>query len=278
LKILICVSKLPYARHTLHFGGLIASLEPSQVTVLTVIDGPGERPSAEATLSEAQATLNLPDTNTKMRQGSPAGEIVREANAGQYDIVVIGDHVLHGFFDRFLPTVTHKVADRTGATVLIVKEQPAALQRILICTSGRKIDKPVVSMGAKLAREATAVATLLFVADPIPAMYAGLGSMEETLPTLLQSNTPLARHLNWATARLQAEGVTNRLLMRRGIITDEIALEALSGDYDLVIIGGRAGSNIWNDLFVGNITPQIVDKAPCSVLIVRTKADKKKKP
>lgn len=278
MKILICISRLPYARATLQFGGLIAGLEQSQATILTVVENASERPLAETTLAQAQTTLNLPQTDLKIRQGNPANEIIRETNAGDYDIVVVGDHVLHGFFDRFLPTVTHKVADRTASTVLIVKEQTAALQRILICTSGRKADKAVIDMGAKLAQEATAVITLLYVTDPVPAMYTGLGSMDETLPALLQSNTPLARQLNWATARLQAKGVTHKLTMRRGIIADEIALEAHEGDYDLVIVGATASSNFWNDLLVGKITPQIVDKAPCSVLVVRTKTGKKKKP
>jgi len=275
LKILICISRLPYAQATLRFGGLIAGLEPSQATILTVIEHESERPFAAATLKQAQTSLDLPYTETKIRWGSPTNEIIRETNAGTYDIVVLGDHVLRGFFDRFLPTVAHQVADRTAATVLIVKEQAPALRRILVCTSGRKIDKPVVRMGVKLARDATAVVTLLFVADPVPVMYTGLSSMDETLPEVLRSNTPLARHLNWAAARLQTEGVTHKLLMRRGIIANEIALEAQAGDYDLVIIGARAGSNFWNDLLTGKVTPQIVDRAPCSVLVVRTQTNKK---
>ncbi|MCA9874161.1 MAG: universal stress protein [Ardenticatenaceae bacterium] len=277
MKILICVSRFPFAKATLQFGGLIVGLEQSEATVLTVIENAAERPLAEATLAQAQAILNLPDTVMKIRQGSPTNEIIRETNDGQYNIVVIGDHILQGFFDRFLPSLAHRVADRTAATMLIVKEQPATLERILICTSGRKIDKTVVQMGARLGLAATAVVTLLYIADPVPAMYTGLDSMDESLADLLRSNTPLARHLNWATGHLQDEGVSHNLVMRRGVIADEIALEALAGSYDLVIIGARAGSNFWNDLLVGHVTPQIVDKAPCSVLIVRTNKPNKKK-
>ncbi|MGB4869580.1 MAG: universal stress protein, partial [Candidatus Promineifilaceae bacterium] len=87
----------------------------------------------------------------------------------------------------------------------------------------------------------------------------------------LHTTTPLAQQLTWAAAYLTDQGVTGELKMRRGVVADEIALEALEGDYNLVVVGARAGSNFWNDLLVGSITPHIVEKAPCSVLVVRTK-------
>jgi len=262
---------MPHARPTLLFGSLIARPGQSPVTLLTVIDNPAARPSAETALAEAKANLNLPDVHLVIREGTPANEIIRETKEGKYDMIVVGDHIVRGFFDRFRPKVTQKVIDRAKATVLIVKEETAALNRILICTSGQKIDRQVVKAGVKLAKKNTAVADLLFVSDPVPVMYAGLGSMEETLPTLLQTKTPLAQQLNWAAAYLTDQGVAGELKMRRGVVADEIALEALEGDYNLVVVGARAGSNFWNDLLVGSVTPHIVEKAPGSVLVVRTK-------
>lgn len=271
MKILICVSGMPHARATLLFGGLIARPGQSPVTLLTVIDNPAARPLAEAALVEAKANLNLSDVRLVIREGTPANEIIRETKDGKYDMIVVGDHIVRGFFDRFRPKVTQKVIDRAKATVLIVKEEAAALNRILICTSGQKIDRQVVKAGIKWAKKNTAVADLLFVSDPLPVMYAGLESMDETLPALLQSKTPLAQQLAWAAAYLTDQGVTGELKMRRGVVADEIALQALEGDYDLVVVGARAGSNFWNDLLVGSVTPHIVEKAPCSVLVVRTK-------
>ena len=271
MKILICVSGMPHARPTLLFGSLIARPGQSPVTLLTVIDNPAARPLAEAALAQAKANLNLPDVRLVIREGTPANEIIRETKEGKYGMIVVGDHIVRGFFDRFRPKVTQKVIDRAKATVLIVKEETAALNRILICTSGQKIDRQVVKAGIKLAKKNTAVADLLFVSDPVPVMYAGLESMDETLPALLHTTTPLAQQLTWAAAYLTDQGVTGELKMRRGVVADEIALEALEGDYNLVVVGARAGSNFWNDLLVGSITPHIVEKAPCSVLVVRTK-------
>ena len=37
MKMLICVSKLPYAEATVLFGGLFASIEDAEVTLTTVI-------------------------------------------------------------------------------------------------------------------------------------------------------------------------------------------------------------------------------------------------
>ena len=47
MKMLICISKLPYAETTLLFGDLIARLEQADVTLLTVVNEAEERPLAD---------------------------------------------------------------------------------------------------------------------------------------------------------------------------------------------------------------------------------------
>ncbi|MCD8509284.1 MAG: universal stress protein [Bacillus sp. (in: Bacteria)] len=53
--------------------------------------------------------------------GEPGPAIVREANEGNYDIVVIGSRGLNPFQQFVLGSVSHKVAKRAKCPVLLVK-------------------------------------------------------------------------------------------------------------------------------------------------------------
>jgi nucleotide-binding universal stress UspA family protein len=53
--------------------------------------------------------------------GEPGPTIVREANDGEYDIVIIGSRGLNQFQQMVLGSVSHKVAKRAQCPVMIVK-------------------------------------------------------------------------------------------------------------------------------------------------------------
>ncbi|MBU9721428.1 MULTISPECIES: universal stress protein [Bacillaceae] len=53
--------------------------------------------------------------------GDPGPTIVREANNGEYDIVIIGSRGLNPLQQMVLGSVSHKVAKRVNCPVLIVK-------------------------------------------------------------------------------------------------------------------------------------------------------------
>ncbi|MDQ0255739.1 nucleotide-binding universal stress UspA family protein [Evansella vedderi] len=53
--------------------------------------------------------------------GEPGSSIVREANNGDYDLVVIGSRGLNPFQQMVLGSVSHKVAKRVKCPILIVK-------------------------------------------------------------------------------------------------------------------------------------------------------------
>ena len=101
-------------------------------------------------------------------------------------------------------------------------------------------------------------------------MYAGLDEMEETLPELLQTDTPLSQHLKWGAEYLLQAQVSAELKLRRGIVSDEVLAEAQDGQYDLILVGARAEYNVLSSLLMGQVAPKIIDNAPCSVLVVRS--------
>lgn len=239
------------------------------ITLLKVVADEQETETAVITLEEARKLIPTPETETAVALGPPAKEILRKAQSGNYGLIVIGAHAMRSLWDQFLQSVTHKVANQANISVLIAKGQTTQIRRLLICTSGHVNSELVIRSGAALAHAAQAEVTLLHVVELIPGMYAGLGEMEETLPEILQTNTPVAQHLKWASAHLVQAQILAELKLRRGITTDEVLAEAHEGNYDLILLGAPMEANLLNSLLLGKVNPKIIDNAPCSVLIIR---------
>jgi nucleotide-binding universal stress UspA family protein len=161
------------------------------------------------------------------------------------------------------------VATKASTSVLVVKGKKTELNHILVCTAAREVDRPVVMKGTSLGKSTGAKVTMMYVTVPIPGMYTGLETMEETLAELLQTDTLQAQELKWSAQYFVDEEVEASIKLRRGIVTDEIHHEINKGDYDLVIVGATTESNFWNELLVGNITGDIVELSSRSVMVVR---------
>lgn len=268
MKTLICIRQLPFAEPTVRFGGLISGLEQSPMTLMTVIDDEADREKAAADLAQASALVDNEGVLTKVRRGRAVEEILSESAEGNYDIVVLGARDV-GLLDALLGSVTGKVTDRAASSVLIVKDGRPQINKILVAIGGQKMNPEVVKTGARLARSAGAKVTLLFVTNPVPTMYTGLEGIEETLDELLQTDTPVSRYLHWSAEYMDEKGVSAELKVVQGVASDEIIREAQFGGYDLLVIGARALQAQWKRLFVDQVTPHVVERPPCPVLVVR---------
>lgn len=109
----------------------------AQITLIHVVD---DIPSQSDVVDEEMNPRDIPDhrkqrinpLQEKIEQegiplsikhlfGEPGPTIVREANEGDYDVVVIGSRGLNQFQQMVLGSVSHKVAKRVKCPVLIVK-------------------------------------------------------------------------------------------------------------------------------------------------------------
>lgn len=269
MNLLICVAGMPYAIPTLSFGGKIARLLPSSVTLLTVIDREEQRPSAQDLLTEAARKLESKGqpVDTVIRLGTPSRQIMREARKRPYDLIILGDRQ-NRRGRLFLSATVQKVVKKASLPVLVVKDDRPAIDKILICTSGRDLSEPVISMGATLAQAAHAKTTLLHVTPPLPSMYTGLAGMEEELAELLQTETPLAQHLRRGAAFLARYGISARIVLRHGVAAQQILREADKGDYDLIVMGSWIRPGLIRGLFTGDVVREVVDNAVHPVLVV----------
>jgi nucleotide-binding universal stress UspA family protein len=103
----------------------------------------------------------------------------------------------------------------------------------------------------------------------VPSMYTGLSEFEETLPELLQTDTPLARHLRLSAEILAQRGIQAKLQLRRGVTEHEILREVRLREYDLIAMGTTGAAGRVKGWLLTDVTRQVIDQSPISVLVVR---------
>jgi nucleotide-binding universal stress UspA family protein len=269
MKTLLCVAGMPFAEAAVQFGGQIAEFTQSQLTLLHVIQQEQDRADGERILAAATDILPKVTLETCIRVGNPVEEILTEVREGDYDMLVVGACQEVSAAYRLLGSVTQQLIRRAPISILVAREPRPNLERILICTGGADVAEPVIELGGTLAGLAQAQATLLHVVSPVPSMYTGLNELEETLAELLRTDTPTAQHLRYAASVLDKHGVAGKLKLRYGVAADEILRETLEGSYDLVVIGASGTAGRIREWLLGNVTRQIAENAPCSMLVVK---------
>ena len=266
---LICVAGMPVGKRVLRFGKLVAEATQAEVTVLHVPAGDAQTERGEAILAAASAELGKMRHDTRLEQGAPAKVILRVADEGAYDLVAVGARSVQTGGEQPVGRVARQVVAGARTSVLVVKGEAASLKRVLLCSGGRPIAEPVISTGAQLAQAANAEVTLLHVSSAVPSMYTGLHAMEEGIEELLQRDTPESRHLRHSAEVLEQHKVKAVLELRHGVAADEIMRSIQSRDYDLIVLGASDAAPRLSRLFFGEVTGQLIERAPCSVLVAR---------
>ncbi|MGD2158431.1 MAG: universal stress protein [Anaerolineales bacterium] len=267
MNILVYVNRLPRAEPAVLLGSVIARQMRAPITLLHVYRREDKQALGESVLKEARELLPADLTaQAQLRCGNPLKHILAEVGAGQHDLVVLmasRRRVLRGS----LPT-DHAMLQRARSSVLVVKQAPKDLKRILICTGGLEEYENVIKAGGEFARAVNAQATLLHVTSPVPSMYTGLEEIEETLEEMLTTDTPVARHLRNGAEILSEYGLKAEVKLRHGVAVDEIIRETQKSNYDMIILGASGASDGFREWLMGNVTQRVVDQASSPVLVI----------
>ena len=129
LNILVCIDGSKNSFKALSFAAELAAKMGSNVTLLSIVDKriydhspKAAEKAGQAILSRALKTLGKKKLKTekKLEFGSPSETIVRFAEKGNHDLIVVGSRGL-GTVDRFLlGSVSDHVINRAKCSVLVV--------------------------------------------------------------------------------------------------------------------------------------------------------------
>lgn len=269
---LLCSDGSEQADRAVRVGAAIAAGCQAAVTLLGIVENPGNFNSILESLKRGQALLEDKKIHAELitKAGEPLEEIIHRTEEAAYDLVVIGAvrKETRGLF--WMSSKSYKIIKEIKPPVLIVAGQVATIKRVLICSGGKRYIDDAVRLTGQIAHGAQAVVTLLHVMPEPPAIFAGLPRIEQTSAWLLESPSELGRNLRHEKEMLESMGVTAEVRLRHGPVLEEILREVQRGDYDLVVTGSALSRSL-RTYMLGDISREIVNRANRAVLVVRSR-------
>ena len=224
----------------------------------------GNEPYIRAEVSRLEQQANRVSSETKdflasaqlagkvlVERGAPAPAILKHARRG--DVIVLGSRGLTGL-DRFmLGSVSQSVTLHAPASVLVVKQPPRVLHRVLLATDGSKSSTKAVRFLVEELRPENIEVVLVHV---IP--FLRYPEVKEAGQALLDRDAE----------RLVKAGYAVNGMLKLGHPADEIIKMADRQKVDLLVAGAK-GLGAIARFFLGSVSTKVVQHSHCSVLVVR---------
>jgi nucleotide-binding universal stress UspA family protein len=274
MRILMASRGGSYSEVALSFGIHLANRAGGSLTLVTVIKQKADRPQAEAVQARARQSAESRgvELQTKIRLGSPAEEIIREAEEGGYNLLVVGERQYQNLMTRFLLSSTaQRIVEQSPCPVIIAKGKIGPVERILLCDSN--LEEPsllrrLISQLADLVRGEEEV-TVLHVMSQISAWPGVPGKqLRANAEELIREHTPEGQLLERDLHLLERVKLQAVPKIRHGLVVDEVLAEAREGDYDLVVIGSHQGRG-WQRILLDDLAHQIITQMDRPILVVR---------
>ena len=269
MEILLCTNGSSHTGRAMEVGVRIARKAASKVDILLVAERDREKEArrmAEAATADLEAA-SVPVT-VHRRAGQMAEEVVRQAQAARYDLVVIGSRGRRGIMRLLLGSVALRVTGDAPASVLVVKGHARDLAKFLVCSSAGPVSEHTVQFAGRLAQPLGASVTLLHVMSQLPLAEAALlDDLDASAEELIQRRSREGVHLSQMLDLLAEEGQIGRAVVRHGLVLDEIIAEAQDGRYGLIVTGTHVTPGL-NARLVGNLSTDILLAANRPVLVV----------
>lgn len=204
-----------------------------------------------------------------VRQGNASNCILSFAQAGNFELIVMGTHGRRGFDHLVLGSTTDRVLRKAPSPVLVVSnpshnvmttgsEGGHCLSRILYCTDFSGNSERALGYAISVAAEYGAELTMLHVVEHAPdsaRTEALIATCTKQLDTLVPENE--RGNLNLRTA------------VRFGKPYQEIVRHAKEAQTSLIIMTARGGDALDRAIF-GSTTYRVIQLEPCPVLAIHT--------
>lgn len=270
MKILLCTNGSSYAARALDVGVRVAQKAASDVDILVVAERDREKEARHrADIAAAELEAARVPVALHRRTGRMAKEVVRQAQAAPYDLVVIGSRGRRGVVRLLLGSVALHVTGHAPASVLVIKGRARDLKRFLVCSSAGPVSEHTIRFAGHLAQALGASVTLLHVMSQLPlAEDAAPGNLDASAEELIQRGSREGMHLSRMLALLAVEKVASRAVVRHGLVRDEIIAETREGRYDLLVTGAHVTPGM-DARLVDDLSADILLSADRPVLVVR---------
>ena len=272
-SLLVATDFSPYAEYATQRAALLAEQFPQLYSqVLHVLDEPWPW-SQDNCLQPAQQALQAliqqywpgehPRCQPLLRQGKVLEQVLDESQ--QHDLLVLGRYGCHHWREYALGSVGERLLRKSRCPVLIVNRQPeCAYQRVLVPVDFSRYTDGLVQTAQQLQPPQLQVLHVYSIPFEGRLRYAEVA--EEQL-----------RDYRYRV-RQEAQDAMQALIERHGLqlyqaeveygcITTQILDSVHRNRSDLLVIG-KHGRSLLEDLLLGSVTQNVLAEAPCDVLVL----------
>ena len=250
------------------------------ITALRVFT-PLEGAEYAAVEAEAEKTKNLLKSrhlhfHSELVLGYPSDKIIEYAGEHNPDLIVMGAKGA-GLLDGLLGSVAANVVHSGRWPVLIVRQPYRGLKRVLLVTDGSPASQHTCDFLGSFQLPEDANVEVMHVLLPIRTVYVVEPYGVSTI-TISPEDEARIRHdeelkgkmlLDSVRESLAEHGVSAGTVLLRGDPVTEIVKYAREQECDLIVCGSRGAGNLTGWL-LGSVSRELVQHAPCSVLVVRS--------
>ena len=269
MNLLLFVSKNAFFEPAVLYTRSLAENFDAKVTVFYVTKNENQGRMREEIKNKVTELLAGVEIEFKVGMGEKLEQLNLELASKEYEILIIGARMDLNAVQRMIGSRAMKVIESTPTHVLVVRKPCTRFNKVLICTGGTIIADKVIRVGSRIAEGIGAEVTLMHVGSKIPRMYTGLVEMDETIDTMLETDTPLGEHMRKASEIIAKQGLKAEVKLRHGEVVDEILDEIHNSNFDMVVIGASGANSTLSGWLMGNVTYKIVSSAECPVLVVK---------
>jgi nucleotide-binding universal stress UspA family protein len=248
--------------------GMAALLPPAYQASVILLATAEDVEAHPALLAEARARLAVASTETLVLPGPAEHAVVTAANAHRYDLLVVPP-AGRGALARMLKgSRVATVVKSVRAPVLVARRPPERVTRLLAAVSRGRSLPTVVAAARDLAGGLGAELRFLHVSSQVVLPFHPEGHQAPApaegsagLPEGLSAEDTIRRALS------ECGLPVDQLVIREGLVVDELLEEFEHGAYHLLLLGTGsepAGSSWGRD----DVTERILLRCPGSTLIV----------
>ena len=270
MKILVYADSGKSGSTSLEWLAVLAATLPVEVTLLLAYD----RVASGVTQLEPLVQFvrsHGGEVRIETTDGTHASSaIVAEARRSGYNLLILPPSMRGGAHGLLRGSRLGTVVRNVGCGILIAHPPARTPRQILMCVGGGPHTEIDAEVAASVAQAFQAQVNILHIVSQVPLVYNGLEDLRSHLQQFLAAPTPAARQLERAQAILAEHGVAHDLLVREGIVVDQIMEEIRTGDYDLLVIGAHErGSGTLLQFFLEDLSNDLSHRSPIATLIVQ---------
>lgn len=210
--------------------------------------------------------------------GKPYDAVARFTRDHPFNLVVLGDPpAIHTLPFRPGYMHTHFFAEQLASSpikpLLIARARVLRLDNILFCSGGEDPASHTLQAGARMCLHTSAGVSVLHVMSQVALENSKYyDELNYNAESAIKSGSPEGIHLNKAVEILKEAGILSPVTprLRHGLVLDEVKAEIRERKIDLLVIGShrQPGMNRFRTFLLEDVTRDLVNEVPCSVLIV----------